>query len=248
MTTVYLVWRRSLPIWFAAVLVAPGCGGSDDERLIVYAASSLTDVFDGLELEFETAHPDIDLVVNYGGSSSLAAQIEQGAPVDVFASADQATMQRVLDEAEGEPGVFASNRLAIAVEAGNPEAIGDLAGLADRDLIVVLADSAVPAGAYAAEVLALADLELEPASYESSVRAVAAKVALGEADAGIVYRTDIVANEGQLDEVVIPDALNVATEYPIVVMIDDLAARAFVEFVIGGPGRRALASAGFELP
>jgi molybdate transport system substrate-binding protein len=237
-----------LPIWCAAVLALPACGGSDDERLIVYAASSLTNVFDGLEIEFEAAHPGTDLIVNYGGSSSLAAQIEQGAPVDVFASADQATMQRVLDEAGGEPVVFVLNRLAIAVEANNPESIGGLAGLVDRDLIVVLADSAVPAGAYAAEVLALADLELEPASYESNVRAVAAKVALGEADAGIVYRTDIVANDEQLDEVLIPDALNITAEYPIVVVNDDPAARAFVEFVTGEPGRRALAAAGFELP
>jgi molybdate transport system substrate-binding protein len=245
---VHLVWRRFWPIWFAAVLALPGCGGSDDERLIVYAASSLTDVFARLELEFETAHPDTDLVVNYGGSSSLAAQIGQGAPVDVFASADQATMQRVLDEADGEPLVFAHNRLAIAVEAGNPEAIGDLSGLVERDLIVVVADSAVPSGAYAAEVLALADLVLEPDSYESNVRAVAAKVALGEADAGIVYRTDIVANDEQLDEVVIADALNVSAQYPIVVVKDGPVARAFVEFVTGESGRQALAAAGFALP
>lgn len=243
-----LVWRASVPIWFAAGLALSGCGGSDDEQLIVYAASSLTDVFEQVEHAFEAAHPGTDLVVNYGGSASLAAQIEQGAPVDVFASADQATMQRVLDGAASEPTVFAHNRLAIAVEAGNPEAIDDLADLADADLIVVLADSGVPAGAYAAEVLALADLELEPASYESNVRAVAAKVALGEADAGIVYRTDIVANDVRLDEVAIPDAINVVAEYPIVVIDHGLTAQSFVEFVTGVSGRDALAEAGFELP
>lgn len=237
-----------MPFWLALVLALPGCGGSDDDRLIVFAASSLTDVFDGLEAEFEVAHPGIDLVVNYGGSSSLAAQIEQGAPVDVFAGADQATMQRVLDEASGEPVMFARNRLAIAVEAGNPERVDTVADLADPDLIVVLADGAVPAGGYAAELLALAGIELEPASYESSVRAVAGKVALGEADAGIVYHTDIVANEQQLDEVIIPEAADVVAEYPIVVVRDGEAARSFVEYVTGRPGREALADAGFELP
>lgn len=237
-----------MPIWLVVGLALSGCGGSGDEILIVYAASSLTDVFEQVEGDFEAAHPDIDLVVNYGGSSSLAAQIEQGAPVDVFASADQATMQRVLGEAAGEPSVFAYNQLTIAVEAGNPEAIGSLADLAEPDLIVVVADSAVPAGAYAADVLAHADLELEPASYESSVRAVAAKVALGEADAGIVYRTDVVANDARLDQVTIPDSINVLAEYPIVVMNDSPAARSFVELVSGESGRTALDAAGFELP
>lgn len=237
-----------MPIWFVAGLALFGCDGSSDETLIVYAASSLTDVFEQVEGDFEAAHPDIDLVVNYGGSSSLAAQIEQGAPVDVFASADQATMQRVLAEAAGVPSVFAHNQLTIAVEAGNPEVIAGLADLTDSDLIVVVADSAVPAGAYAADVLALADLELEPASYESSVRAVAAKVAIGEADAGIVYRTDVVANDARLDQVTIPDSINVVAEYPIVVMNDSPDARAFVELVTGESGRSALDAAGFGLP
>jgi molybdate transport system substrate-binding protein len=242
------VRNHSLSILLVAGLVLSGCGGSEDERLIVFAASSLTDVFDQLGAEFEVAHPGIEVIVNYGGSSSLAAQIEQGAPVDVFAAADRATMQRVLDEAEGDAVVFAQNRLAIAVERGNPEGITGLDRLAEGDLIVVLADGSVPAGAYAAEVLALAGLELQPASYEANVRIVAAKVALGEADAGIVYRTDIVANDRQLDEVVIPDAVNVAAEYPIVVVTDGEAARAFVDFVTGSTGRGALTAAGFELP
>ncbi len=237
-----------LLVCFTVLVSTSGCGGSADRRLVVFAASSLTDVFGRLEAEFESANPDVDVVVNYGGSSSLAAQIEQGAPADVFAAADSSTMQRVVGEADGEPVVFARNRMAIAVEHGNPEAITGLAQLADGDLIVVMADADVPAGAYAAEVLRLADVELDPASYESNVRAVAAKVALGEADAGIVYRTDIFANSGKLDEVSIPDTVNVVADYPIVVVTDSAAARAFVELSIGEVGRGALVEAGFEAP
>jgi len=238
-----------LPICVAAALVLTGCGGGGgDEQLVVLAASSLTDVFDRLEAEFESAHPDVDVIVSFGGSSSLAGQIEQGAPIDVFAAADLTTMAGVLDEADGEQVVFARNRLAIVVAEGNPEQISGLTDLARGDLIVVLADRVVPAGAYAAEVLERAGVEVAPASYESNVRAVAAKVAIGEADAGIVYRTDIAADSDELDEVVIPDADNVLADYPIVVVRDGRTARQFVEFVIGSAGRRLFTEAGFELP
>lgn len=233
----------------AASLVCSACGSGDGEQqLLVFAASSLTDVFDRLAGEFELIHPDIDVVVSYGGSSSLAGQIEQGAPTDLFASADGSTMARVVDEADGEPVVFARNRLAIAVEPGNPEGIMGLADLAADDLIVVMADANVPAGAYAAELLEGAGVEVDVASFESSVRAVAAKVALGEADAGIVYRTDIAANPGRLEQVPIPDGENVIAGYPIVVVRDGRPARQFVDFVLGDAGRSALVDAGFELP
>ena len=241
--------NHSLPILLVAGLLMSACGDAGgDEQLLVFAASSLTDVFDRLGSDFEVAHPGIDVIVNYGGSSSLAGQIEQGAPADVFASADRATIARVLDEADGEPVVFARNRLAIAVEQGNPQGISGLADLADSGLIVVLADREVPAGAYAAEMLERSGVELAPASYESNVRAVAAKVALGEADAGIVYRTDIAANEDRLDAVAIAATDNVVADYPIVVLRRGAAARAFVDFVLDEPGRNALADAGFELP
>ncbi len=230
-----------------AVLSLSGCGGSSGDQVIVFAASSLTDVFDQLEQRFEAAHPDIDVIVNYGGSSSLAGQIEQGAPADVFAAADLGTMERVRTEADRDPVLFARNRLAIAVELGNPLRISGLASLSDDGVVVVVADREVPAGAYAAEALRLAGVTVAPASYESSVRAVAAKVALGEADAGLVYRTDIRADD-RLDEVVIPDAQNVIADYPIVVVRRTDAAQSFVEFVLGDTGRLALSDAGFELP
>ena len=121
--------------------------------VLVFAAASLTDAFDRLEAEFEVDHPDIDVVISYAGSSALAGQIEQGAPADVFAAADPATIDRVLDSGNGLPVVFAVNRLSIVVAPGNPHGISGLADLADRDLVVVLADFAVPAAAYAADVL-----------------------------------------------------------------------------------------------
>ncbi len=215
---------------------------------MVFAASSLTDVFARLESEFEAARPGIDIVVSHDGSSALAAQIEQGAPADVFAAADEVTMARVLAEADGVPQVFARNRLAIAVEPGNPHRISGLADLADPRLVVVLAAPEVPAGAYAAEVLRRSGVAVSPDSLEHNVRAVAAKVALGEADAGIVYRTDVLAEGDRLDEVTIDDDHNEVADYPIVVVDDGELARAFVDFVLGEHGSDALDDSGFEAP
>jgi molybdate transport system substrate-binding protein len=248
LASVQPVKGRSLAVWIMAALSTAGCGGSQDEQLVVFAASSLTDVFDRIESEFEAAHADIDVVVNYAGSSALAGQIEQGAPADVFAAADLASMERVLAAAAGDPVVFAHNRLAIAVELGNPRAIAGLQDLTAADLIVVLADPAVPVGAYAADMLQEAGVELDPASYETNARAVASKVALGEADAGIVYRTDITAYPEQLESVEVPETLGVLADYPIVVIRDSDTADALLAFVLGAAGRQALLDAGFELP
>jgi molybdate transport system substrate-binding protein len=234
----------------AAVIALAGCGGGD-RQITVFAASSLTEVFAEIEAIFEADHPGIDVVVNAGGSSSLAAQIEGGAPADVFAAADTDTMLRLTDggSVESRPIVFARNRLAIAVEPGNPTGIVGLDDLADEDLTVVLAAPEVPAGAYAALVLERADVTVEVASYEQSVRSVAAKVALGEADAGIVYRTDILASAGELAEVVIADEQNISAVYPIVTIDEaDGDSDAFVDVVLGPDGQAVLLAAGFELP
>lgn len=230
----------------ALVAGAAGCGGGDDDRLVVFAASSLTDVFGELEQRFEAANAGVDVVISFGGSSSLAAQIEQGAPVAVFAAADETTMAAVADLAEGSPVPFARNRLAIAVEPGNPERITSLADLARDDLIVVVAAPEVPAGAYARMAAADAGVELAADSLEQNVRAVAAKVALGEADAGVVYRTDIAADPDRLDGVSIES--DVAAVYPIVIVDDGDLARRFVDLVTGAEGRDLLAGAGFEAP
>ncbi len=215
---------------------------------MVFAASSLTDVFEQVEADFEAGHPAIDVVVSYDGSSRLAGQIEQGAPADVFASADLVSMERVRDAVDAEPQVFAHNRLVLAVAPGNPRRVAGLADLGRDDLVVVLAAPEVPAGVYAAEVLDRAGVAAEPASLEQNVRAVAAKIVLGEADVGVVYRTDVTANAGRLEAVSIPDAANVVAAYPIVVVDAGDAADEFVEFVVGAPGRQILADHGFEVP
>jgi molybdate transport system substrate-binding protein len=229
-----------------AVASVTACGSGGNEQLVVFAASSLTDVFADLEIGFEAEHPGVDVVISLDGSSSLAAQIEQGAPADVFAAADESTMARVVAEVGGTPEVFARNRLTIAVEEGNPLGITGLADLADPDLVIVLAAPEVPAGAYAAQALEAVGVTVEPDSFEQSVRSVASKVALGEADAGIVYRTDVAADPDGLDEVAIGDG--VTAVYPILAIGDGSAAEQFVAFLLGPTGRAALTDAGFEVP
>lgn len=212
--------------------------------MTVLAASSLTEAFEAVEEAYEDEHPDVDVVISFGGSSSLAAQIEQGVPADVFAAADRITMDRVAGRAADPPVLVARNQLVIAVARGNPERVSGLADLARDDLVVVLAAPEVPAGNYAAEALAAAGVSVDPASLEQNVRAVAAKVALGEADAGIVYATDVAARRDRLDA--IPIGGSPPVEYPIVALTDD--GRSFVAFAAGPVGRDALAEAGFEVP
>lgn len=245
--------------WAAAALMAAvvaGCSGSDDSgrTLVVFAASSLTDVFDGIAADFEAAHPDIDVVMNYGASSSLVAQLADGAPADVIATADLDTMARarVLVTFAADPVVFAENSLVIAVEAGNPLGVSDLADLANVP-IVVLAAPEVPAGAYASEILDRAGVTVSVASYEPNVRSVVGKVALGEADAGLVYRTDIRPGSGVdgadgPQAIEIPPESNVVAEYPIAVVSNEPAAAEFVAFVTGARGAAALTAAGFVVP
>ena len=225
--------------------VTLGSCGSGDDRVVVFAASSLTDVFERLETEFEAANPDVDVVVNAAGSSSLVAQLTDGAPADILVTADVDTMARAIASTPiaGDPDVLARNGLVIAVERGNPLAIESLDDLTDA--VVVLAAPEVPAGAYARAVLECAGVEVEPASLEQSVRSVASKVALGEADAGLVYRTDV---SDALEAVEVPAACQISAEYPIVLVADTPAARRFLSFVTGADGARALADAGFELP
>jgi len=234
----------------AVLAAAVGCSADDDQQIVVSAASSLTDAFDEIETEFEAEYPNLDVVISYGGSSSLVAQLVAGAPVDVLATADEATMENAVERGgvSGTPEGFASNSLVIAVEAGNPLGIRGLDDLSGDDLTVVLAAPEVPAGAYAAEVFERAGVEPTVASYEQSVRAVAAKIALGEADAGVVYLTDALAAEN-VDVVDIPTALNVRAVYPIAAVgghggpADD-----FTAFVLGDRGRVVLAEHGFGGP
>jgi molybdate transport system substrate-binding protein len=220
--------------------------------LDVLAAASLTEAFGAMESEFESAHPDIDVEFSFGASSELAAQIEAGAPADVIAAADERSLATLGEHDRiGESRVFATNRLEIAVSPGNPDHIATVADLADDDLVVVLCDPDVPCGAYTETLLSAAHVEVAAASLEPNVKGVATKVALGEADAGIVYATDVLAAGAQIDGVTIPAAINIEARYPIGIINgspDQQAARAFISFVVETEGQAVLRAHGFAAP
>lgn len=236
---------------------SPDGGSSTNDavtgELTVLAAASLTDAFEAVAERLGALHPDLSITLGFAGSQQLAAQIAAGAPADVFASANDVQMQRVADAGllAGEPVVVASNRLAIAVETGNPRAVQGLADLADDDVAVVLAAEAVPAGRAARSVLDAAGVRVDPVSLEADVRSVLSKVALGEADAGLVYSSDVVTAAARVDSVRIPDDENVDVRYPVAVLADapnPVAARAFVDFLRSTEGRSVLADVGFRAP
>ena len=221
--------------------------------ITVFAASSLTGAFTEAGEAFEAAHPGTTVRFSFGASSTLVGQILEGAPADVFASADEATMAALAAESgtRGTPVVFAHNRLAIIVERGNPLGIADLADLAREDVIVVLCDERVPCGSYARAALDAAGVTVTPDGYEARVTGVVAKVALGEADAGIVYVTDVAAAADETDGVAIPDADNVIATYPMVATAaagNRALADAFIDFVTGAEGQAILERHGFAAP
>jgi len=229
--------------------------GSDlDGDLSVFAAASLTDAFTEIGDAFITENPDVEVTFSFGASSDLVNQINEGAPVDVFASADVANMDKLVDAdgADDEPLVFATNSLAIIVEAGNPESITGLEDLgADPDLVVLSCAPEVPIGAYTQEVLSNAGVEVEFDSLEENVRAVVEKVVLGEADAGVVYTTDVTAAGEDAEGVEIPADVNITADYPIAVTAEAAnpdGADAFEAFVVGPAGQEILASYGFGAP
>ncbi|CAN5267655.1 molybdate ABC transporter substrate-binding protein [soil metagenome] len=219
--------------------------------LIVQAAASLTDAFAIFEVDLEALYPDLDVVMNFAGSQALATQILEGAPADVFASANVTQIERVEEEdlLGSTPEIFLRNALAIAVEPGNPIDIGGLDDLAREDVVVVLAAPDVPAGNLAAQVLQAAGVEVTPASLEVDVRAVLSRVELGEADAGIVYVSDILAAGDAVAEVEIPESDNLLAEYPIAVVADASnpdAAAAFIDYVLSEDGQAVLVEHGFQ--
>jgi molybdate transport system substrate-binding protein len=244
--------RRLLPLLL--LLPLTGCGGSDDDQtLTVFAAASLTAVFDELENEYEDSHPGVDVRISYGGSSDLVAQIEEGAEVDVFASADTPTMDRLVEAelADSRPRDFASNTLTVAVAPGNPGGIATLDDLADPELDLVLCAPEVPCGRAAHEVADRAGVTLDPVSEEQSVTDVLAKVREGEADAGLVYVTDIDAADGDVDAVELPELAEVVNRYPISVVEgsdDSDLAQDLVDLVLSDAGQAVLADHGFGPP
>lgn len=211
-------------------------------QLTVFAAASLQPPFDRIAIRVP-----VQATFNYAGTQTLTTQLTQGAHADVFASADSAHMKTVQDAGllTNSPQVFAHNRLEIAVEKGNPKGIHSLADLARNGLVVVLADSSVPAGKYAQQALSKAGVTVHPASLELQVNAVLNKVALGEADAGIVYVSDVVTS-GKVDGVAIPDSQNVVADYLIAAVTNRPAAYSFITFVLSPQGQAILAAAGFE--
>lgn len=252
--------RRALATLVAVVLVA--CGGAATPAtstsaisgsVTVFAASSLTDAFTKAAGELKERHAGTSYVFNFGSSSTLATQIANGAPADVFASADEANMQKVVVArlSDGPPSVFATNRLAIAVAPGNPKHVASLADLARPGLVVILAAPTVPAGRYALDSLAKAGVTLTPASQELDARSVLNKVALGEADAGIVYASDVLSAGPRVTGIEIPERHQIVARYPIAVVSrprNPALARAFVGFLFSEEGQRVLAGFGFSRP
>jgi molybdate transport system substrate-binding protein len=242
-----------------------GCGADDNESspttaapavegtVTVFAAASLTDAFTELGTAFEAAYPDADVTFNFAASSELVTQIGEGAPADVFASADLSNMTKLTDAGDNasEPVVFTTNLAQIIVAPGNPSGIAGVADLADEDLIVISCAPEVPCGRYAQQILDNAGVTVTFRSLEENVRAVVSKVTLGEADAGIVYVTDVINAGDAADGVEIPADVNVVAEYPIAVTREapnPEGAEAFVGFVRSEEGQAILESYGFVSP
>jgi molybdate transport system substrate-binding protein len=250
---------RALAAIVSLQLLLPACGGSGSERseLTVLAAASLTGAFTRIGAEFEQANPDVTVRFSFGPSDGLATQILQGAPADVFAPASPKYMDQVRSDGPGvtDQAEFARNTLAVIVPSDDPAHVGSLDDLARPGIKLVLAAGGVPAGDYAREILANAGIQREAlanvVSNEEDVKGVVQKVLLGEADAGIVYRTDVTPDiSARVREIPIPDGVNVIATYPIAV-IDGSdhapAAEAFVRFVTG-PGQATLRTFGFLPP
>ena len=255
--------RVPLVTAFLAVLfLVTACSGGNgsQKELLVFAASSLTDAMTGIAAAFEAANDGAKVSLNFASSSALATQIVEGAPAAVFASANEAQMQRVMETGlAGEARIFATNRLVVVVPAsGSP--VRSFADLARPGIKLVLAAREVPVGAYSRQFIASYDETNQGyrdaalanvVSEEPNVRAVLAKVQLGEADAGIVYETDVAVAQADVQTFSIPDEFNVIASYPIAALVDaeqgGLASR-FVDFVLGAEGQTVLSSYGFGPP
>jgi molybdate transport system substrate-binding protein len=221
--------------------------------LTVSAAASLRESLTAVARGFERANPATHVTLNFGASSALAAQIVQGAPVDVFAAASPATMRTVQQAGEtaAPPAVFARNRLQIVVPAANPGRVRGLPDLAREELVVGLCAPQVPCGDLARRALAAAHVVARPDTLEPDVRALLTKVRLGEVDAGLVYRTDVLAAGRAVRGLDFAGSARASTDYQVAALAGSAspaAARGFVDFLTGPSGRAALRGAGFELP
>jgi molybdate transport system substrate-binding protein len=239
-------------------LVAVGCaedgddGGGEgvDGTVTVFAAASLTDAFDDITTAFEEAYPEASVEPSYAGSSDLARQIEEGAPADVFASADTINMDRVVESGDvtASPAEFAQNVLEIAVPAGNPGQVEGLDDFARDELLVGLCAEEVPCGRFGREVLANAGITPAQDTDEPDVRALLTKLEAGDLDVGLVYRSDVQAAGETVEGIEIPDDDNVVATYPIAPVAtsgNPDASQAFLDFVLSEEGQRILVDHGF---
>lgn len=250
---------KHLGIALALALLLTACGndsdggGSGDTTLTVYAASSLTAAFGEIAEEFEAEHEGVDVKLDFGGSSDLVTQIQNGAPADIFASADTANMDKLVQDGltGADPQDFATNVLEIAVPPGNPAGVQTLADLAEPGLKLVVCAPEVPCGAAAQQVAQVAGVTLDPVSEEQSVTDVLGKVTSGEADAGLVYVTDVAGAGDDVEGITFPESKQVVNVYPIApVAASDQAelAQEFVDLVLGDTGQQILQDAGFGQP
>ena len=249
--------RRALVIALAPISFFTACSSSSHSPsptiLEVYAASSLATPFAYAGLAYEKAHPGVKVEFNLGASSDLARFVQEGAPADVFASADVTNMDKVetQDLLDSQSVIFATNYLEIIVEKGNPLDISSLQDLENPDLIFVTTSPDVPIGKYTAEVLKKVGVSIQPDSLESNVKGIMLKVASGEADAGIVYHSEVIASDGQVEGVEIPTDLNIVAKYPIGIIknsANQKQAQGFVDFLLSPEGQALLTQYGFGLP
>ncbi|CAM5676906.1 molybdate ABC transporter substrate-binding protein [Streptomyces chartreusis] len=256
----------------AALLALSACSSSDSDsgntsdssapasasdklsgEVTVFAAASLKESFTTLGKEFEKEHPGTKVTFSFGGSDALAASITGGAPADVFASASPKTMKIVTDagDAAGTPATFVRNQLEIATLPGNPDKIASLKDLTKSDLKVVLCDKTVPCGAAAEKAIEASALKLTPVSYEEDVKSALNKVVLKEADAAVVYKTDVKAAGDKVEGVEFPESADAINDYPITVLKESQnsdAAKAFIALVQSAEGQKVLSEAGFLQP
>ncbi|MFD0438636.1 molybdate ABC transporter substrate-binding protein [Streptomyces chartreusis] len=256
----------------AALLALSACSSSDSDsgrtsdssastsasdklsgEVTVFAAASLKESFTTLGKEFEKEHPGTKVTFSFGGSDALAASITGGAPADVFASASPKTMKIVTDAggAAGTPATFVRNQLQIATLPGNPDKIASLKDLTKSDLKVVLCDRTVPCGAAAEKAIEAGKLKLTPVSYEEDVKSALNKVVLKEADAAVVYKTDVKAAGDKVEGVEFPESADAVNDYPIIVLKESQnsdAAKAFIALVQSAEGQKVLSEAGFLQP
>jgi molybdate transport system substrate-binding protein len=256
----------ALVVSLVAALALSGCGGSDASSgggggssdketgtLNVLAAASLTETFTSLAKDFEADHPGVTVKLAFDSSATLAEQVTQGAPADVLATADEATMQTVVDAGgiEGDPQLFATNHLQMVVPKDNPAGIQQFSDLEKPGVKYVVCIDTAPCGKLAVKVLAATGIKAKPASEEVDVKAVLSKVELDEADAGLVYATDAVAGDDLVLPIDIPTSNENLNSYPIAALSEAKKpelAQQWVDLVTGSQGEQALADAGFGKP